>query len=84
MSAVGEALEAHRVIAKPGEQMAATVARALDISEEAAERWIEALNAGATVEDANREAGILSHREDDPILVAIARAIGKFAGKIAG
>ena len=84
LRAVGEALETHGVILKPGESITDAVARALDLSDAEVHRWVEALSEGCTVEEANRRVGIASHREDDPLLVTVARAIGKVAGKAVG
>jgi hypothetical protein len=84
LRAVGEALEAHDVQPTPGEHMADTIARALHISPAEAKQWLDALDEGCPVEEANRRAGIISHAENAPILMAVARAIGKFAGEIAG
>ncbi len=82
LGAVGEALQAHNVTSRPDEQMADTVARALNISGPDAERWLEALNDGLPVEEANRRAGIVSHTENESLLVAIARSIGKALGSL--
>jgi hypothetical protein len=82
MQAVGEALEAHQITARPNEQMADTVARALHISEIDANRWLEALNDGCTVAEANRRVGILSHKDNEPLLNTLARLIGKALGSI--
>ncbi|MEP6715786.1 MAG: hypothetical protein ABJC09_09430 [Terriglobia bacterium] len=83
LHAVGEALAEHGTTARPGERMADTVARALHISDAQAEHWLEALDAGSTVEEANARAGILS-TDSEPVLVAIAKAIGKALGSITG
>ncbi len=77
--AVGEAIEAHGVTARPGERMADTVSRALHITGAQAERWLAALDAGRTVEEANLDAGV----KDESALVALARAIGKALGSLA-
>ena len=81
--AVGEVLESHDVTPRTGERMSDTVARALGLSDSETERWLEALSEGCAVEEANRRAGI-SNRETQPLLVALARAIGRAAGKVAG
>ena len=83
MQAVGEAFEAHQIITRPNERMAGTVARALQISENDANRWLEALDEGRTVADANRRVGILSHKDNEPVLNTLARLIGKALGSIA-
>ncbi len=82
MRAVGEAFEAHHITIRPGERMAATVARTLNISENEAERWLEALTDGATVEEANRRVGIVSHKENESLLNSVARFIGAALGSI--
>ena len=76
LSAVGEAFEAHHITVRPSEQMADTVARALNISKADAERWLEALTHGSTVEQANRQVGIASHTDNEPLLNTLARFIG--------
>jgi hypothetical protein len=82
LRAVGEVLESHGVTPRPGERLADTVSRTLGLSDSDAERWVEALSEGCTVDEANRRAGIASHRGDDPLLISIARAIGKTVGKV--
>jgi len=84
LRAAGEVFEAHHVTIRPGERMAETVARALHISEDKAEQWLAALDEGATAEQANLRAGMDSERSQEPVLVALARALGKFAGSITG
>jgi len=79
--AIGEVLESHNVTPRPGERVSDTLARTLRLSDSQTERWLEALSAGCTTEEANRQAGISS---DEPLLVALARKIGKAAGKLAG
>ena len=80
--AVGEVLESHDLTPRIGERMSDTVARALGLSDSETERWLEALSEGCAVEEANRRAGISTHRESEPLLVALARAIGSAAGKL--
>jgi hypothetical protein len=82
LNAVGEAFEAHHITPRPDEQMADTVARALRISEGDARRWLEALDEGCAVEEANRRVGIVSHKEIAPLLNTLARLIGKALGAI--
>jgi hypothetical protein len=84
LRAVGEVLETHGVTPKSGEGIADVVGRALGLSDAEVHRWVEALSEGCTVEEANRRAGIASHRENDPLLVTVARAIGKVVGKAVG
>jgi hypothetical protein len=81
--AVGEVLKSHDVEPKIGERMSDTVARALGLSDSETEQWLEALSEGCTVEEANRRAGI-SNRGTEPLVVALARAIGRAAGKMTG
>lgn len=83
MQVVGEAFESHHITARPGEQMADTVSRALGISPDEANRWLEALDQGCTVEDANRRVDIRSHAGNEPLLTTLARKIGKALGSIA-
>lgn len=80
--AVGEVLESHQFKPREGERMADAVGRALGLSDSETERWLEALSDGCTVEEANRRAGISSHRTSEPLLVAIARTIGRTLGKM--
>ena len=84
MRAVVEALEAHNVQPKPDEHMADAAARALGVSPAQSKVWLDALDEGCPVEEANRRAGIVSHDENAPVLMSVARAIGRFAGQIAG
>ncbi len=79
--AIGEALEAHNVVVKPGEPMSDALGRALGLSDQETLAWLEALDEGCPVEEANRRAGIPSHRESEPLLLGLARAIGSAAGK---
>src|SRR3954470_15377547 len=83
LQSVGEAFEAHNITVRPGEQMADTIARALHISENDANRWLEALTHGCTVAEANHRAGILRHTESEPFLNTVARLIGATLGSIA-
>lgn len=80
---VGEVLESHNITPHPGERMADTVARALGLSDPEAQQWLEALSEGCTPEEANTRVGIASHRANEPLMVALARAIGPRIGKIA-
>jgi len=83
MRAVGEVLESHGAKPDPSEPLADTVARVLGLSDAEAHRWLDALTEGCTVEEANRRAGIADHRGSEPLLVAVARAIGTALGKVA-
>jgi hypothetical protein len=82
MRAIGEVLERHHVTPRPGEHIAETVARALELSDSQVNQWFDALTEGCTVEEANLRVGITSHR-NEALLVAIARAIGAGIGKLA-
>jgi hypothetical protein len=84
LRAVGDVLDTHGVKPKRGESIADAVARALGLSNAEVHRWVEALSEGCSVEEANRRAGIASNREGDPLLVTVARAIGKAVGKVIG
>lgn len=81
--AVGEAFAAHGMEARPDEKMPEAVARALDISESDAGRWLKALEEGCPVAEANRKIGIASHRDAAPWLTTLARLIGGAAGSVA-
>ena len=80
--AVGEVLEGYNIKPDPTDRLADVVARALHLSDAETERWLEALSEGCTVEEANTRAGIGMHRTDEPLLVAVGRAIGKTWGRI--
>jgi hypothetical protein len=84
LRAVGEVLETHGVTPKTGEGIEDTVARALGLSTAEVQCWVEALSKGCIVEEANRQAGIPSHRGDDALLVTIARMIGTVVGRVVG
>ena len=82
MRAVGEVLESHHVTQRPDERMADAVARALDLSDAETQRWLEALSEGCTIDEANRRAGVESHRGSAPLMIAVAQAIGRALGKL--
>ena len=84
LRSVGEALESHGVTPRTGEGIAEAVARTLSLSDAEVHRWMEALSEGCPVEEANRRAGIPTHRGDQALLVTIARAIGNALGRVAG
>lgn len=81
--AVGEAFAAHDMEAKPDEKMPAAVARALDVSEAEAGQWLQALEQGCTVEEANRRIGIASHKSGAAWMNTLARLIGGAMGSVA-
>lgn len=81
MRTVGEVLTSHHVTPQPGERLADTVARALGLSGSEVERWLEALDQGRPPQEANLRAGIAGQRANDPLMVALARAIGTAMGK---
>jgi len=83
LNVVGEVLESHNIRVQTGESLPETVARALHVSEEKAEIWLDALSEGCPVEEANSRAGVVPG-ENQPMLVAIARSVGAFLGKVAG
>ena len=83
MKAVGVVLESHGIKLQGGEGIADGLSRALGLSDAETLRWLEALNQGCTVEDANRLVGISDHRKQ-PLLVAVARAVGWALGKVIG
>jgi len=82
MKAVGEVLESHGIRLQPDERMPDALARALNLTDGQAHKWLEALSEGCTVEEANARVGIAAHREE-PLLVGIAKAVGTALGKIA-
>ena|SRR6516162_1821205 len=57
MKAVGEVLESHGIKLQSGEGIADGLSRALGLSAAETLRWLESLNQGCTVEDANRPGG---------------------------
>ena len=73
----------HHITGRPDEQMSYTVSRALHVSAIEANRWLEALNDGCTVAKPNRRAGILSHKDNEPLLNTLARRIGAALGALA-
>jgi hypothetical protein len=83
MKAVGEVLESHGVRLQPDERMPDALARALGLNDTQTHQWLEALSDGCTVAEANARVGITDHR-DEPLLTAVARAVGRALGKIAG
>jgi hypothetical protein len=82
MQAVGEAFAAHHITVRPDERMSDAVARTLGLSQPDANRWMEALDSGCTVEEANRRVGIVSHKENAPFLNTMARLIGSALGSV--
>jgi hypothetical protein len=83
MKAVGEVLESHGIRVQPGERMPDALARGLGLTDGQAHQWLDALSEGCTVEEANARVGVADHR-DQPLLVAVARAVGKALGRMAG
>ena len=81
--AIGEVLTTHNVQLRPGEQMSDALARALDLNDTQVHAWLTALSEGCSVEEANRRAGIATHK-DEGLAVSIARRIGTAIGRIAG
>jgi hypothetical protein len=79
--AVGEVLESHGIRLQPGERMPDALARGLGLTDGQAHKWLEALSEGCTVEEANARVGVSDHRAQ-PVLVAVARAVGIALGKI--
>lgn len=82
MKAVGEVLESHGIRQQPGEHMTDALARALGLNDTQTNDWLEALSEGCTVEEANARVGVADHRQE-PLLVAVARAVGTALGKVA-
>jgi len=82
LRAVGEALEAHDVVPRQKETLPETIARTLDVSQGDAARWLEALEEGCTVEQANARIGLVSHQEEgtESFLTTLAKKIGAAAG----
>lgn len=81
MRTIGEVLASHHITPKPGEPLADTVARALGLSDHEVQRWLEALNQNCTPQEANLRAGIAPERTNQPLMLALARAIGAALGK---
>jgi hypothetical protein len=80
--AIGEVLTSHDVQLRPGEQMSDALARALDLTDTEVHAWLTALSEGCSVEEANRRAGIASHKNEG-LAVTIARTVGTALGKFA-
>ena len=81
MRTVGEVLAHHNITPQPDERLADTVSRALRLSDNQVQRWFEALDQGCTQQEANLRAGIAPERANEPLLVALAGAIGTAMGK---
>ena len=83
LRAVGEALRAHDVVPRQQETLPETVARTLDVSQGDAARWLEALEEGCSVVEANARIGIVSHKDNEGFLMTVAKLIGSAAGSVA-
>lgn len=81
MRTVGDILASHHIKPEPGERLADTVARALGLSDHEVQCWLEALGQNCTPEQANLRAGIAPERTNQPLMWALARAIGTAMGK---
>jgi hypothetical protein len=81
MRTVGEVLASHKITPQPGERLAETVARALQLSDSEVQRWLEALDQGFPPQEASLRAGISPERGNETLLAAVARAIGTAMGK---
>lgn len=82
LKAIAEVLEPQNVAPRPGEPMGHAVARALHVSDAQAERWLEALSEGCTVDEANKRAGIARTPKNEPFLIVVARSIGSILGNV--
>jgi len=80
---VNELLEERGLETKDGEPFGDSVARALDISPAQAEVFLEALNDGATVDEAVHRAGVPEPVAQGDLLRRIAEAIGSTIGRAA-
>ena len=84
VSAVQDLLKERGVEERAGERLADFVARGLGISDAEAEAFLQRVHDGATVEQAQAEAGIRVEEKEQSMLVDIARVIGTALGRVAG
>jgi hypothetical protein len=80
VQAVQQLLQERGIEKRVDERFGDYVARGLNITSAQAERFIEALHEGKTLEEARAEAGVT----DTTLLTDIARAVGSALGKAAG
>jgi len=55
----------------------------LDVSQGNAALWLEALEQGCSVDEANARIGIVSHEKTESFLTTVAKKIGAAAGSVA-
>ena len=83
VQAVQELLKERGIEQRPGERLGDYVARGLGITDAQAEAFLEAVHDGASIEDAERKAGITVDRDQRVMLTDIAVAIGNALGRLA-
>ncbi len=84
LKVTGEILADHHIHPRQGEYMGDMVARGLGMTAGQAEIWLDALNEGCTLEEANDRAELPVERAEEPVLNAVARSIGSLLGKLSG
>ena len=84
IQAVQQLLQERGIEKKVGERLGDYVARGLRVSPAQAERLLEALHEGKTVEEATAEAGIAAGGREAMLLNEIARTVGAALGMLAG
>ena len=82
--AVQDLLKERGIEQRPNERLGDYVARGLGISDGEAEAFLEAVHDGASIEEAERKAGIQVEPAHRSLLTDIARAIGSALGRLAG
>lgn len=80
--AVQDLLKERGIEQRPNERLGDYVARGLGVSDAEAEAFLEALHDGASLDEAERKAGIHIEPAHRSLLADIARAIGSALGKL--
>jgi len=83
VQAVQELLKERGIVQEPNERLGDYVARGLGISDAQAEAFLDAVHDGASIEDAERQAGITVDLPQRALLSDIAVTIGTALGRIA-
>jgi hypothetical protein len=84
IQAVQKLLQEHGVEKRVDERLGDYVARGLNATPAQAERLLEALHEGKTIEEAQAEAGIPPGGASAGLLTAIGRTVGSVLGTLAG
>jgi hypothetical protein len=80
--AVENVLHKRGIEQRPGERLGDFVARGLGISESQAETFLACLHEGASLQQAEAQAGINIDPDHHTLLIEIARAIGVALGRV--